>query len=153
MMFSNLYNTIHPPKIITIMMVTAYITCIAVGVLAWSNLPSPRLDPIVVFATITLVVGGIVGAASCWVGAYWLEGPASIIMIYGVALVALSRLALVPILDHFPITILLAVTTGILFGTRVYRIWPYMYRGQADPKIQAEVKAALAKEESERLGD
>lgn len=139
-------NSIYPPRVITVSVCFVYGLMIAIGVESLTQPP----NPVFWFAAALLIVGGAVGACSAWVGAYWLEGPMAILVAVGVGLEVVVRVPFVVDTGHW-FTVFLAAALCLMFVIRIQRIWPKIYPSDRDPRIQAAVKAVLAREEYERM--
>ena len=143
------WGTLYPPRLVTAIMVAIYLVSVWMGVQAVINAIPPH-NIVVWFAAVAMCGGGLTGAVSAWKGAYWLEGPMALSVSFGAFLVVLSRIQLVPQVEHFPITIPMALIIALFFLNRVVRIWPRIYPADRDPRAQSEVAVALAKEEYDR---
>lgn len=139
-------NSIYPPRVITVSVCVVYALMVAIGVESLTRPP----NPVFWFAAGLLILGGAVGACSAWVGAYWLEAPMAILVAVGVGLEVVVHIPYVLETGRW-FVVLLSVAMVVMWVVRIQRIWPKLYAGERDPRIQAKVKAVLKKEEYERL--
>lgn len=125
------------PRSVTAVMVVVY-TLIAiagatflfnVGVLPW----------VVIVAGALMLVSGILGAPSAWLGSWWLEGPAALFAVVGMLLISVDELLIATSHVRWPLhVILLSVIIGLFFLGRALRVWPYSYRPGVLPKTELE---------------
>ena len=144
-----LWRSVYPPRVVTALMVATYVVSAWMGVQAVIN-TAPPTHIVVWFAAAAMGIGGIVGAGAAWKGAYWLEGPMALSVSFGAFLVVLSRIDIAMQVEHFPITIPMAIIITLFFVNRMVRIWPRIYPADRDPRAQSKVAVALAREEYDR---
>ena len=49
---------------------------------------------VVVLAGVLMLVSGVLGAPSAWLGSWWLEGPAALTSVVGIMLISINELVL-----------------------------------------------------------
>lgn len=148
--YERMWGTLHEPRTVTALMVAIYalVTTSAVLIL----LDRPPHDLATVFAAALMLLGGLVGIPTAWRGAWWLEYPAALAAVSGLAM--LAAIDLVEAVDHARLPAypaILTILVGLFFITRMMRIAPAMYapgRGPMTPtreaKIRADTMVALA---------
>ncbi len=122
------------PRSVTAVMVFIYaaISVTGLGFLTGQD----KLPWIVILSGLLMVVSGVLGAPSAWLGSWWLEGPAALIAVVGIMLVAINELVLTTTAHlRWPLhVIILSVIIGLFFFARALRVWPYSYRPGVLPK-------------------
>lgn len=133
----NILSTMEEPRLVTGTMVVIYclisvtgaIFLLRVGSLPWT----------VIAAGAVMLVSGILGAPSAWRGSWWLEGPAALLAVVGMLLIAIDELLLPMAHVRWPLhVIILSVIIGLFFLARSLRVWPYSYRPGVLPKTELE---------------
>ena len=125
------------PRSVTGVMVGIYCIISATGGLFLLRVGSLPLAVIVGGAI--MLVSGILGAPSAWRGSWWLEGPAALLAVVGMLLVAIDELLLPTAHVRWPLhVIILSVIIGLFFLARALRVWPYSYRPGVLPKTELE---------------
>ena len=110
---------------------------LGIGTLPW----------VVVLAGVLMLIAGILGAPSAWLGSWWLEGPSALLAVVGILLVSINELVLTTSHVRWPLhMIILAVIIALFFFARAVRVWPYSYRPGVLPKSELE----MAKEQYNR---
>lgn len=98
-----------------------------------------NLSWMVIVAGAIMLVSGLLGAPSAWRGSWWLEGPAALLAVVGMLLIAIDELLLPTAHVRWPLhVIILSVIIGLLFLGRALRVWPYSYRPGVLPKTKLE---------------
>lgn len=125
------------PRSVTAVMVVIYT---AIAITGFGFLTSyDELPWMIVFSGVLMVVSGVMGAPSAWIGSWWLEGPAALVAVVGIMLVAIDELVLSTAHVHWPLhVIILSVIIGLFFFARALRVWPYAYRPGVLPKSKLE---------------
>lgn len=130
-----LFNSMSEPRSVTAVMVVVYaLIAVAggtflfnIGVLPW----------VVIVAGVLMLVSGILGAPSAWLGSWWLEGPAALFAVVGMLLISVDELLIPTSHVRWPLhVILLSVIIGLFFLGRALRVWPYSYRPGVLPKTE-----------------
>lgn len=86
-----------------------------------------------------MLVSGVMGAPSAWLGSWWLEGPAALVAVFGIMLVSINEFVLTTAHVRWPFhVIVLSVIIGLFFFARALRVWPYSYRPGVLPKSKLE---------------
>lgn len=94
---------------------------------------------IVILSGVLMVVSGVLGAPSAWLGSWWLEGPAALVAVVGIMLISIDELVLATAHVHWPLhVIILSVIIALFFLGRALRVWPYSYRPGVLPKTRLE---------------
>lgn len=125
------------PRSVTAVMVVIYT---AIAITGFGFLTSyDELPWLIVLSGVLMVVSGVMGAPSAWIGSWWLEGPAALVAVVGIMLVAIDELVLSTAHIHWPLhVIILSVIIGLFFFARALRVWPYSYRPGVLPKSKLE---------------
>lgn len=132
-----LFNTMKEPRSVTAVMVVVYALIAVSGALFLLN--AGNLPWVVVAAGALMLVSGVLGAPSAWVGSWWLEGPAALFAVVGMLLISCDELFLSTGHVSWPVhVILLSVIIGLFFLGRALRVWPYSYRPGVLPKTELE---------------
>lgn len=125
------------PRPVTAIMVVVYCLISVTGGLFLLRVMS--LSWMVIIAGAIMLVSGVLGAPSAWRGSWWLEGPAALLAVVGMLLIAIDELLLPTAHIRWPLhVIILSVIIGLLFLGRAFRIWPYLYRPGVLPKTELE---------------
>lgn len=125
------------PRAVTSVMVAIYCLISATGVMFLLHVAS--LPWVVIAAGVVMLVSGILGAPSAWMGSWWLEGPAALLAVVGMLLVSIDELLLPTAHVRWPLHgIILSVIIGLFFLARALRVWPYSYRPGVLPKTELE---------------
>lgn len=133
----NLLSTMEEPRSITAVMVVVYWLISLTGTLFLLRVVS--LSWMVIVAGTIMLVSGLLGAPSAWRGSWWLEGPAALLAVVGMLLIAIDELLLPTAHVRWPMhVIILSVIIGLFFLARALRIWPYSYRPGVLPKTELE---------------
>nr|DAV08370.1 MAG TPA: hypothetical protein [Caudoviricetes sp.] len=133
----NLLDTMEEPRAVTAVMVLVYCLISFTGVMFLLRVGS--LPGVVIAAGVIMLVSGILGAPSAWRGSWWLEGPAALLAVVGMLLVAIDELLLPTAHLRWPLhVIILSVIIGLFFLARALRVWPYLYRPGVLPKTELE---------------
>ena len=133
----NILSTMEEPRSVTGVMVVVYCLISVTGVLFLLHVGS--LPGVVIAAGVIMLVSGILGAPSAWRGSWWLEGPAALLAVVGMLLVAIDELLLPTAHVRWPLhVIILSVIIGLFFLARALRVWPYSYRPGVLPKTELE---------------
>lgn len=110
-----------------------------------------ELPWVVILAALLMLVSGVLGAPSAWLGSWWLEGPAALVAVLGIMLVSINELVMTTAHVRWPLhVIILSVIIALFFLGRALRVWPYSYRPGVLPKSkleEAEERYNKAKEE------
>lgn len=134
---NRLLNTMEEPRLITAVMVIVYWLISLTGALFLLRVGS--LSWIVIVAGAIMLVSGLLGAPSAWRGSWWLEGPAALLAVVGMLLIAIDEALLPTAHVRWPLhVIILSVIIGLLFLGRALRVWPYSYRPGVLPKTELE---------------
>ena len=108
---------------------TGALFLLRVGSLSW----------MVIVAGAIMVVSGLLGVPSAWRGSWWLEGPAALLAVVGMLLIAVDELLLPTAHVRWPLhVIILSVIIGLLLLGRALWVWPYSYRPGVLPKTELE---------------
>ena len=133
----NLFDTMEEPRSVTAVMVVVYWLISLTGTLFLLRVGS--LSWMVIVAGAIMLVSGLLGAPSAWRGSWWLEGPAALLAVVGMLLIAIDELLLPTAHVRWPLhVIILSVIIGLLFLGRAFRVWPYSYRPGVLPKTELE---------------
>lgn len=125
------------PRSVTAVMVMVYLLISVTGAMFLLRVGS--LSWIVITAGVIMLVSGLLGAPSAWMGSWWLEGPAALLAVVGMLLISIDELLLPTAHVRWPLhVIILSVIIGLLFLGRALRIWPYSYRPGVLPKSKLE---------------
>lgn len=125
------------PKSVTAVMVTIYVAIAVAGAAFITYVTS--LPLIVIVAGVLMVVSGVLGAPSAWLGSWWLEGPSALMAVVGMMLIAVNELMLMTPHVRWPLhMIVLSVIIALFFLARALRVWPYSYRPGVLPKSKLE---------------
>lgn len=125
------------PRSVTVIMVFIYTLITIAGAAFLFNVGS--LPLVVIVAGALMVVSGILGAPSAWLGSWWLEGPAALFAVVGMLLISIDEFLLATAHVRWPLhVILLSVIIGLFFLGRALRVWPYSYRPGVLPKTELE---------------
>ena len=125
------------PRAVTAVMVLVYWLISFTGTLFLLRVGS--LSWMVIVAGVIMLVSGLLGAPSAWRGSWWLEGPAALLAVVGMLLIAIDELLLPTAHVRWPLhVIILSVIIGLLFLGRALRVWPYSYRPGVLPKTELE---------------
>ena len=133
----NLLGTMEEPRSVTAVMVAVY------GLIAFTGalflLRVGGLSWMVIVAGVIMLVAGILGAPSAWMGSWWLEGPAALLAVVGMLLISIDELLLPTAHVRWPLhVIILSVIIGLLLLGRTLQVWPYSYRPGVLPKTELE---------------
>lgn len=133
----NILSTMEEPRSVTGVMVVVYCFICVTGGMFLFRVGS--LPVIVIAAGVFMLVSGILGAPSAWIGSWWLEGPAALLAVVGILLVAIDELLLATAHLRWPLhVIILSVIIALFFLARALRVWPYSYRPGVLPKTELE---------------
>ena len=133
----NLLDAMEEPRAVTAVMVLVYCLISFTGTLFLLRVVS--LPWVVIVAGVIMLVSGLLGAPSAWRGSWWLEGPAALLAVVGMLLIAIDELLLSTAHVRWPLhVIILSVIIGLLFLGRALRVWPYSYRPGVLPKTELE---------------
>lgn len=133
----SILSTMEEPRSVTAVMVAVYWLIAFTGTLFLLRVGS--LPWIVIVAGAIMLVSGLLGAPSAWMGSWWLEGPAALLAVVGMLLVSIEELLLPTAHVRWPLhVIILSVIIGLLFLGRALRVWPYSYRPGVLPKTELE---------------
>lgn len=133
----NILNTMEEPRSVTAVMVLVYCLISITGTLFLLRVGS--LSWLVITAGAIMLVSGFLGAPSAWRGSWWLEGPAALLAVVGMLLIAVDEVLLPTAHVRWPLhVIILSVIIGLLFLGRALRVWPYSYRPGVLPKTELE---------------
>lgn len=133
----NILSTLEEPRSVTGIMVAIYCLICVTGVMFLLHVGS--LPVVVIAAGAIMLVSGILGAPSAWRGSWWLEGPAALLAVVGMLLIAIDELLLPTAHVRWPMhVIILSVIIGLFFLARALRVWPYSYRPGVLPKTELE---------------
>ena len=125
------------PRAVTAVMVLVYWLISFTGTLFLLRVGS--LSWMVIVAGVIMLVSGLLGAPSAWRGSWWLEGPAALLAVVGMLLIAIDELLLPTAHVRWPLHVtILSVIIGLLFLGRALRVWPYSYRPGVLPKTELE---------------
>lgn len=125
------------PRSVTATMVVIY-TAIAITGIGFLT-SAAALPWVVILAGVLMLVSGVLGAPSAWLGSWWLEGPAALVAVVGIMLVSINELALTTPHVRWPLhVIILSVIIALFFFARALRVWPYSYRPGVLPKSKLE---------------
>lgn len=125
------------PRLVTGVMVGIYCLISVTGAMFLLHVAS--LPVTVIAAGVILLVSGILGAPSAWMGSWWLEGPAALLAVVGMLLISIDELLLPTAHVRWPLhVIILSVIIGLFFLGRALRVWPYSYRPGVLPKTELE---------------
>lgn len=130
-------DTMEEPRSVTAAMVAIYCFISITGFMFLLRVGS--LPLVVITAGAAMLVSGILGAPSAWMGSWWLEGPAALLAVVGMLLISIDELLLPTAHVRWPLhVIILSVIIGLFFLARALRIWPYSYRPGVLPKTDLE---------------
>ncbi len=133
----NILSTMEEPRLVTGVMVGIYCLISVTGVMFLLHVGS--LPVTVITAGVIMVVSGILGAPSAWIGSWWLEGPAALLAVVGMLLISIDELLLPTAHVRWPLhVIILSVIISLFFLGRALRVWPYSYRPGVLPKTELE---------------
>lgn len=133
----NILDTMEEPRSVTGVMVAVYCLISVTGLVFLLRVGS--LPWAVIAAGVIMLVSGILGAPSAWRGSWWLEGPAALLAVVGMLLIAIDELLLPTAHVRWPMhVIILSVIIGLFFLARALRVWPYSYRPGVLPKTELE---------------
>lgn len=133
----DILSTLEEPRLVTGIMVVIYCFICVTGVMFLLHVGS--LPVVVIAAGAIMLVSGILGAPSAWRGSWWLEGPAALLAVVGMLLIAVDELLLPTAHVRWPMhVIILSVIIGLFFLARALRVWPYSYRPGVLPKTELE---------------
>ena len=133
----DLFSTMEEPRSVTAAMVAIYCLISITGFMFILHVGS--LQWIVITAGALMLVSGLLGAPSAWRGSWWLEGPAALLAVVGMLLIAIDELLLPTAHVRWPMhVIILSVIIGLFFLARALRVWPYSYRPGVLPKTELE---------------
>lgn len=133
----NIFSTMEEPRSITAIMVVIYCLISIAGSMFLLRMGS--LPLVVITAGAFMLVSGILGAPSAWIGSWWLEGPAALLAVVGMLLISIDELLLPTAHVRWPLHgIILSVIIGLFFLARALRVWPYSYRPGVLPKTELE---------------
>ena len=125
------------PRSVTAVMVVVYLLISFTGTLFLLRVGT--LSWLVIVASVIMLVSGLLGAPSAWMGSWWLEGPAALLAVVGMLLISIDELLLPTAHVRWPLhVIILSVIIGLLFVGRALRVWPYSYRPGVLPKTELE---------------
>lgn len=132
-----LIHSMSEPRSVTAVMVVIYtaISVTGLGFLtSYGSLPWT-----IILAALLMLVSGVLGAPSAWLGSWWLEGPAALVAVLGIMLVSINELVLTTAHVRWPLhVIILSVIIALFFFARALRVWPYSYRPGVLPKSKLE---------------
>lgn len=133
----SIFSTMEEPRLVTGAMVAIYCLISVTGVMFLLRVGS--LPWVVITAGVVMLVSGILGAPSAWRGSWWLEGPAALLAVVGMLLIAIDELLLPTAHVRWPLhVIILSVIISLFFLARAFRVWPYSYRPGVLPKTELE---------------
>lgn len=133
----NILSSMEEPRSVTGVMVGIYCLISFTGVNFLLRVGS--LTWVVITAGAVMLVSGVLGAPSAWRGSWWLEGPAALLAVVGMLLIAIDELLLPTAHVRWPLhVIILSVIIGLFFLARALRVWPYSYRPGVLPKTELE---------------
>lgn len=125
------------PRSVTATMVVIYTAITITGIGFLTSVAT--LPWVVILAGVLMVVSGVLGAPSAWLGSWWLEGPAALTSVVGIMLISINELVLTTPHVHWPLhVIILSVIIALFFFARALRVWPYSYRPGVLPKSKLE---------------
>lgn len=125
------------PRLVTAVMVAVYLLISFTGTLFLMRVGS--LPWMVIVAGVIMLVSGLLGAPSAWMGSWWLEGPAALLAVVGMLLISIDELLLPTAHVRWPLhVIILSVIISLFFLGRALRVWPYSYRPGVLPKTELE---------------
>ena len=148
--YHRVWGSLHEPRLVTAIMVTAYTLIAAQAIMILAD--QPAHDVAVIIAAGFMLLGGIIGAPAAWRGAWWAEGPGAGAVMVGLIFLAGIDLATAPPEDLPGYSVLRTVLITLFFITRTVRIWPQMYapgRGPMTPTREAQIRAQTAVEMAE----
>lgn len=122
------------PRSVTAVMVVIYTAISLTGLGFLTSYDS--LPWVIILAALLMLVSGVLGAPSAWLGSWWLEGPAALVAVLGIMLISSTATS-----AHvrWPLhVIILSVIIGLFFFARALRVWPYSYRPGVLPKSKLE---------------
>lgn len=132
-----LLNSMTEPRSVTAVMVVIYTAISITGLVFLASFDT--LPWVIVLAGVLMVVSGVLGAPSAWIGSWWLEGPAALIAVVGIMLVSVNEFVLSTAHVSWPLhVIILSVIIALFFFARALRVWPYSYRPGVLPKSRLE---------------
>lgn len=133
----NIFNTMEEPRSVTAVIVAVYCLISVTGVVFLLRVGS--LPWVVIMAGVVMLVSGMLGAPSAWRGSWWLEGPAALLGVVGMLLIAIDELLLPTAHVRWPLhVIIISVIISLFFLARALRVWPYSYRPGVLPKTELE---------------
>lgn len=125
------------PRSVTAVMVVIYTAISLTGLGFLTSYDS--LPWVIILAALLMLVSGVLGAPSAWLGSWWLEGPAALVAVLGIMLISINELVLTTAHVHWPLHVtILSVIIGLFFFARALRVWPYSYRPGVLPKSKLE---------------
>lgn len=133
----NILSTMKEPRSVTAAVVLVYCLISIAGFMLLLHVGS--LPWIVITGGALMLMSGALGAPSAWRGSWWLEGPAALLAIVGMLLVAIDELLLPTAHVRWPLhVIILSVIIGLVLLARALQVWPYSYRPGVLPKTELE---------------
>ena len=136
-MMNRFLSSISEPKSVTAVIVTVYVAIAVTGATFIVHVTS--LTWIIIVAGVLMVVSGVLGAPSAWLGSWWLEGPSALMAVAGMMLIAVNELMLMAPHVRWPLhMVVLSVIIALLFLARALLVWPYSYRPGVLPKSKLE---------------
>lgn len=145
-MWTRIWRTLSNPRIKTAMAIAGYALAVTIGI----ALVSDDVQWHDVVAGIFLIPGGLAGLITAWVGRKWVEAAATVAVIGGLTMQAVTSLWLLVFLDSRQHVILCAYVLAML-SFMVYRlndISGQAYaegRGPVPPVEEARVRAEVAR--------
>lgn len=142
MNWRKLWNTLHEPRAVTVLMVLVYASLAGVAVFIGFEHPLPG-GAATFFSALFMGLGGVFGVPSAWRGAWWLEGVAAMACMVGLFMLAGLDLLWSVEAERIPgYPLILTIILALFFLTRGLRIWPYMYAPGAGPVTSEREQAA-----------
>lgn len=123
-----LWGSLSEPRVITAIIVVIYALVGFFGVSVLFD-----ATPLVGIGGVLVVIGSFVALPSAWRGAWWLEGPVTVLVVLGLLWMVVSGS------NHHPI---LLVSLTLFFVTRIFRVWPNLYRPGMIPASRIEIAKA-----------
>lgn len=135
------WGSLSEPKLVTVVMVVTYLF---VGVSGLTFICDRTPDtPAVAAGAVLMMLGGVLGTPSAWRGAWWLEGPAAVLSVAGMMVIAAMEVtASLSRLEWPQHTVVVTLIAACFFITRALRVWPEMYRPGTIPVREIELAKA-----------
>lgn len=133
------WESLYEPRAVTALMVCAYMATIVTGGIVIRGVPETGAA---LTATVLLIAGGTAGSAGAWRGAWWLEGPAAVLVAVGYLALGVIDLMITRGADHWPgFTVGVCVFAAIVSLGRAVRVWRWSYAPGRSPRTTLQEQA------------